>query len=92
VLRQQPALVGQGPGVAAPPGPAVAQQELAQAMPGTGTVLDHVGPGAAQISHRLLGHGRDADGHQFPGPVQPSQPPAVPTVGLDPVAWGLGDQ
>jgi hypothetical protein len=49
-----------------------------------GAVLDHVGPGPAQIPHRLLGHGRDADGDQFPGPVQPGQPPAVPTVGLGP--------
>jgi hypothetical protein len=70
----------------------VAQQELAEAMPSPGAVLDHVGSGPAQIPHRLLGHGRDADGHQFPGPVQPRQSPAVPTVGLDLVAGGLGDQ
>jgi excisionase family DNA binding protein len=59
-------------------------------MPSPGAVLDHVGPGPAQIPHRLLGHGRDADGDQFPGPVQPGQPPAVPTVGLGPCRQGLG--
>jgi hypothetical protein len=91
-LGEQPALMGQRPGIAASPGPAVAQQELAEAMASPGAVLDHVGPGAAQIPHCLLGHGRDADGHQFSGPVQPGQPPAVPPVGLDLVAGRLGDQ
>ena len=91
-LGKQPALVGQGPGVPAPPGPAVAQQELAQPMPGPGPVLDHVSAGPAQVADRFLLDGRDPDGDQFSGPVQPGQPPAVPPVGLDLVAGGLGDQ
>jgi hypothetical protein len=91
-LPQQPALVGQGPGIPAPPDPAVTQQELAQPMPGAGAVLDHVGTGPAQVADRFFLDGRDPDGDQFPGPVQPSQASAVSPVGLDPVAWGLGDQ
>jgi hypothetical protein len=89
-LGKQPALVGQRPGVATPPGPAVAQQELAQPMAGAGAVFDHVGTGSAQIPDRFLLGGRDADGDQFSGPVQPRQPPTVPPVGLDPVAGALG--
>jgi hypothetical protein len=89
-LDQQPALVGQRPDVPAPPGPPVAQQELRQPMPGASPVLDHVGAGAAQVAPGLLGRGGDADGDQFPGPVQPRQSPAVPPVGLDLVAGGLG--
>ena len=73
-----------------PPDPAVAQQELAEPMPGPGAVGDQVGAGAAQVPHRLLGHGRHPDGDQLAGPVQPGQPPAVTTVGLDPVAGAFG--
>jgi hypothetical protein len=61
-------------------------------MAGPHAVLDHVAPGAAQVPHRLLGPGGDADGDQLGGPVQPGQPPAVTAVSLDPVAGGLGDQ
>ena len=80
------ALVGQGPGTPAAPGPAVAQQELAQPMAGAGPVLDHVGPGPAQVPDRFFLNSGDADRYQFSGPVQPRQPAAVPTVGLDLVA------
>ena len=37
-----------------PPDPVVAQQELAQPVPGTGAVADHRGAGPAQVPHRLL--------------------------------------
>jgi hypothetical protein len=49
----------------------VAQQELAQPVACAGEVFDHVGAGAAQISHRLLGHGGDTDTDQLTGAVQP---------------------
>ena len=75
-----------------PEHPAVAQQELAEPMPGPGPVGQHVGAGAAQVPDGLLGDRRDPDGDQLAGPVQASQPPAVATVGLDLVAGGLGDQ
>jgi hypothetical protein len=42
---------------------------------GAGPVLDHVGPGPAQIADRFFRNGGDADRYQFPGPVQPRQPP-----------------
>ena len=87
-LGKQPALVGQGPGVAAPPGPAVAQQEHAQPVPGTGPVHDHVGAGPAQVPDRFLLHGGDTDRHQLPGPVQPGQPAAIAPVGLGPCRRG----
>jgi hypothetical protein len=61
-------------------------------MPGAGAVGEQVGAGAAQVPHRLLGHGRDPDGHQLAGAMQPGQPPAVTAVGLDPVAGRGGDQ
>jgi hypothetical protein len=70
-LGQQPALVGQRPGVPTPPGPAVAQQELRQAMPGPGAIFDDVGAGPAQVADRLLLDAGDADRYQLPGPVQP---------------------
>ena len=89
-LLKQPALVGQRPGVAAPPGPAATQQERAQPMPRPGAVGDHVGAGAAQVPDRFFLNGGDADRHQLPGPVQPRQPPAVARIGLDLVAGGLG--
>jgi hypothetical protein len=57
-------------------------------MPGAGAVLDHVGAGPAQVADRFFLDGRDPDGDQFPGPVQPSQPPAVPPVGLGPCRRG----
>jgi len=71
VLAAQPALVGQRPGDPAAPDVPVAQQELAQPMPGAGTVTDHVGAGAAQVADGLLLHGGDVDGHQLAGAVQP---------------------
>jgi hypothetical protein len=61
-------------------------------MARAGPVLDHVGAGPAQVPHRFFLDGRDPDRHQFSGPVQPRQPPAVPTVGLDLIAGRLGDQ
>jgi hypothetical protein len=91
-LGSQPGLVGVGLGRPAPPGPPVAQQELAEPVPRPGEVLDHVGSGAAQIPHRLLLEGGDADSHQLAGAVQPGQPAAVPPVGLDLVARCPGDQ
>ena len=85
--------MGMGPcGRPAPPDPAMAQHELAEAMPGTGAVGEQIGAGAAQVPHRLLGHGRDADGHQLAGAVQPGQPAAVTTVGLDPIPGRGRDQ
>jgi hypothetical protein len=60
----------------------MAQQKLAEAMPGTGAVLEQIGAGPAQVPHRLLGHGRDADGHQLAGAKQAGQPAAVTAVGL----------
>jgi len=70
-LRAKPRLVGERPGRPAPPHPPVAQQELPEPVAGTGQVLDHVDAGAAQIPHRLLLDGRDADGDQLAGAVQP---------------------
>jgi hypothetical protein len=92
-LGQQPPLVGKGPGGGATaPDAAVAQQEPAQAKPSPGPVGQHVGPGPAQVPHRLLGHGGHTDRDQLAGAVQPSQPPAVAAVGLDPITGGLGNQ
>jgi hypothetical protein len=59
-------------------------------MPGPGPILDHVGAGAAQVPDRFFLDGGDADGDQLAGAVQPRQPAAVPPVGLDPIAGGLG--
>jgi len=87
-LRKQPALVGQRPSVAAPPDPAVTQQEHAQPMAGAGAVHNHVGPGPAQVPDRFFLHGGDPDRHQLPGPVQPRQAPAVAPVGLGPCRRG----
>jgi len=70
----------------------VAQQELVQPVPSAGAVSDHVGAGTAQIPHRFLGDGGDADSDQLAGAVQPSQPPAVTLVGLDLVTGRPGDQ
>jgi hypothetical protein len=69
----------------AAPDPAVAQQELRQPVPRPGPVFDHVGTGAAQVPHGFLPDGRDADGDQLAGAVQPRQPAAVPRIGLDPI-------
>jgi hypothetical protein len=49
----------------------VAQQELAQPVPRAGEVFDHVGAGAAQVPHRFLLEGGDADSDQLAGAVQP---------------------
>ncbi len=70
----------------------MAEQELTQPMPGPGPILDQVGAGAAQVPDRFFLDGGDADGDQLAGAVQPRQPAAVPPVGLDPIAGGLGDQ
>jgi hypothetical protein len=70
----------------------MAQQEFAEAMPGPGTVLEQVGAGAAQVPHRLLGHGRHPNRHQLAGAVQPGQPPAVAAVGLDSITGRSGDE
>jgi hypothetical protein len=92
-LGQQPALVRLGPGGGpTAPDAAVARQELAQPVPSAGAVSDHVGAGAAQVPHRFLGDGGDADSDQLAGAVQPSQPPAVTLVGLDLVTGRSGDQ
>jgi hypothetical protein len=40
-------------------------------MSAAGAVLDQVGAGSAQVPHRFLGDGRDADSDQFAGAVQP---------------------
>ena len=90
-LGHQPRLVLVRPGRPASIHPRVAQQELRQAVAGPGQVLDHVGPGAAQVPHRLLHRRRDPDGDEFPGPVQAGQAPTVPLVGLDLVARRPGD-
>jgi hypothetical protein len=49
----------------------VAQQELAQPVPRPGAVGDHVGAGTAQVPDGFLPDGRDADGDQLAGAVQP---------------------
>jgi hypothetical protein len=93
LLPEQPAFVRVGPGArSAAPDPAVAQQELRQPVPGPGPVFDHVGTGAAQIPHGFLLDGRDANGDQLAGAVQPGQPAAVPRIGLDPIPGAVGDQ
>ena len=81
-----------GPVVPAPPDPVVAQQELAQPVPGPGAVDDHVGSGPAQIPDRFLGHRRHPDGDQLPGPVQAGQATTIAFVGLDPIPRGGRDQ
>ena len=70
----------------------MAQQELAEPVPRPGEVFDHVGSGAAQVPHRLLLDGGDADTDQLAGAMQPGQPAAVPPVGLDLVARCPRDQ
>jgi hypothetical protein len=70
-LGKQPALMGQRPGVAAPPDPPVTQQELPEPMPRAGAVPDHVGTGAAQVPDCFFLNGGDADRHQLAGAVQP---------------------
>jgi hypothetical protein len=70
----------------------MAQQELPQPMPRPRAIFHHVGAGAAQIPHGLLLDGRDPDGDQLAGAVQPGQPAAVAPVGLDLVTRRSGDQ
>ncbi len=55
-------------------------------------IFHHVGAGTAQIPDGLLLDGRDTNGDQLAGAVQPGQPPAVTLVGLDLVTWRFGDQ
>lgn len=66
----------------------MAEQELAQAVPGPGPVRHHVSAGAAQVPDRLLLGRGHPDGHELPGPVDPGQV----AVGLDPVAGGPRDE
>ena len=61
-------------------------------MPGPGAVGEQIGAGPAQVPRRLLGHGRDADGHQLAGAEQAGQPPAVAAIGLDPIPRRGRDQ
>jgi hypothetical protein len=92
-LHQQPALVGQRPGVAAPPGPAVTQQQLAQPMPGPGAVLDHVSTGPAQVPDRFFLHAGDADRHQFPARYSRAsrRQSRLSVLTLSPGALGISD-
>lgn len=68
------------------------QQEAAEPLTGTAPLDHRVDPDPAQVPHRLLTLGRYPDRGQLPGPVQPGEPAGVPLVGLDPIAWGGGDQ
>jgi hypothetical protein len=61
-------------------------------MPRPRAIFHQVGAGAAQVAHRFLPDGGDANGDQLAGAVQPGQPPAVTLVGLDLVTGRLGDQ
>jgi hypothetical protein len=70
----------------------MAQQERPEPAPCTVEIDDHVPARPAQIAHRLLLGARDPDGDELPGAVQASKPPAVPPVGLHPVAGCLRDQ
>ena len=75
------------------PDPIVTQQELAQPMPSPGAVIDQVGPGPAQIPHRLLRLSRHPDRDQLPSPMQPSQPASTVTpIGLHPIPRRFGHQ
>jgi hypothetical protein len=72
--------------LAAGPGPAAAQQHLAQAMATAHQILVSVLAGAAQVAHRLvLGGGRMHFG-QKPRAQQLSQLAGIATIGLDPIA------
>jgi hypothetical protein len=76
-LGAQPALVLAGPAGPSAVDTAVPQQQRLQPPAGTASVVDQVGPGAAQIPDRLLARIRDADGDQLAGAVQPRQAAAV---------------
>ena len=91
-LGEQPLLVAHRPGLPVAVDASVAEQELRQAVPGPGAVLDHVPAGPAQVPDGLLLDGGHPDGHELAGPVEPGQAPGVPSVGLHPVAGGLGDE
>jgi len=70
-LQPKPRLMLERPGRPAPPHPPVTQQELPQPIPRPGEIFHHVGSGAAQVPHRLLLDGGDADTDQLAGAVQP---------------------
>jgi hypothetical protein len=89
-LGAQPALVLAGPAGTGAIDATMAQQEGLQPPAGAAAVIDQVGPGPAQVPDRLLARGRDADGDQLAGAVQPGQPPAVAPVGLGPYPRRLG--
>ena len=66
-LLGDPGVMLERPVVAAAPHPGVAQQELAETVPGPGLVDHHVGAGPAQIAHRFLGRCRHPHRSQLPG-------------------------
>ena len=92
VQPRQPSLVALGPRRSAPPDHRVAQQEAAEAVAGSGEILHHVAPGAAQVPHRLLGRGGDGHGGELTGAVQTGQAAGIAPVGLDPITRALGDE
>jgi hypothetical protein len=72
LLAAPPPLVGLGPrGRPTTPEAAVAQQELRQPMPRPRAIFHPVGAGPAQIPDGFLLDGRDANGDQLAGAVQP---------------------
>ena len=91
-LRGDPRFVLEGPVGPAAPHPPVAEQELAQAMPGPGLVDHHVRPRPTQVPDGLFGHARHPHRGQLAGTEQQRHASSVPAIGLDPVTGAGGDQ
>ena len=77
-------------GVAAAVDVSVAQQELAESLPGAHQVLARVLAGSNEVTGLFLLQGRDVDGHDLVQAQHLAEVPGVAHVGLDPVpAWTL---
>lgn len=85
-------MVPERPVLPVTPDSPVAQEELVEPVLGPGAVEHHVGPGSAQVPHRLLSNGGDPHGGELAGAQQQGQALGVPAVGLHPVRGSHGDE
>ena len=90
--RGQPAQVRGRPTALAGVGDAVAQQQRLQPVARVALLAHGVVPGPHQVAHGLVRCARNAHGGEVAVARQPRQLQRVAPVGLDPVAWALGDR
>ena len=86
VLTAEPGPVALGPVPALAIDPAVAGQELAEAVPPAQEILLDIFPAPEQIPGRLPRLIRHGDRRELPGPEEADQLDGIPPIGLDPVA------